>query len=118
MYQSGIVPPLVVDVTATDLPPETSTWAEIKSLIIADELIGAIDRMQAEQWLLPEAGYELLGERQLAIGMAELAWLDPKIAIVLTAEDRQAFERSGWIAYETNDLNSELLTDIHSKLSQ
>ena len=86
--------------------------------MVADELIDAIDRMQAERWLLPEAGYELLGERQLVIGMAELAWLDPKIAIVLTAEDRQAFDRSGWITYETNDLNPELLTDIHSKLSQ
>ncbi|AFY92884.1 helicase family protein with metal-binding cysteine cluster [Chamaesiphon minutus PCC 6605] len=118
MYQSGIVPPLVVDFTSADLPPETSTWAEIKSLMVADELIDAIDRMEAERWLLPEAGYELLSERQLVIGMAELAWLDAKIAIVLTVEDRAAFERSGWIVYETNDLNQELLTDIYSKLSQ
>ena len=112
MVNAGTIPPLANELS----PPETSAWAEVKSLMVDEELIPAIDRMEAENWRLPELGYELMGERQIVMAMAELAWVDAQIAIVLTPEDRAAFIQVGWLAYAVIDLNPEVLTQIQQKL--
>jgi DEAD/DEAH box helicase domain-containing protein len=97
MVNAGTIPPLANEFGSAASSLETSAWAEVKSLMVDEELIPAIDRMEAENWLLPELGYELMGERQIVMAMAELAWVDAQIAIVLTPEDRAAFVRSGWL---------------------
>jgi DEAD/DEAH box helicase domain-containing protein len=117
MHQSGISPTLASEIIQTESTSTAQQWTEIQNLMVAEELIEAIGQMQTENWPLPEAGYELCDDRQLVIAMAELAWLDPKIAIVLTPEDGETFNHCGWLAYTTQDLNDQTLADINSKLS-
>ncbi len=56
MNQSGAVPPLAIEPSSA-----SSAWSEIKDLMVADELIEAIEQMQNESWPIPEVGYELIG---------------------------------------------------------
>jgi DEAD/DEAH box helicase domain-containing protein len=60
----------------------------------------------------PAVGWELLGERQRVVAMAELAWEAAKLAVLLDGaeEERQHFATAGWQPFCPDDVEAILLT--------
>ncbi|WP_413167865.1 hypothetical protein ACL6C3_14295 [Capilliphycus salinus ALCB114379] len=85
-------------------------WEELKELVLEDDLLPALDRMNREGWPVPEPGYELENEKGAGIAIAELAWTDAKIAVTLTPEDGEAFLNAGWKVLQVEDFLSSLDT--------
>ena len=52
---------------------------------------------------LPEAGYELEGNKGEVVAEAELAWPEQKLAVVMQPEDAEAFEQAGWRCWLIDD---------------
>ncbi|MGK7913149.1 MAG: DEAD/DEAH box helicase [Synechococcus sp.] len=73
-------------------------WEELKELVLEDSLMPVIEQMAADNWPVPEAGYELEGLRNTVIAQSELAWVPAKIAVVVEPLDREAFREEGWEA--------------------
>lgn len=71
--------------------------------------------MCQEGWRLPEAGYELVSDRNTVIAMAELAWVTHQIAVTLTKDDQDAFSTAGWSAWAIDDFLQSMDT-IGNKL--
>ena len=59
---------------------------------------------------VPEVGFELVDERGIVIGMAELAWVEKKTTVFLAdqEEDRARFSEAGWQVFELESI-AELL---------
>jgi DEAD/DEAH box helicase domain-containing protein len=113
------VKPLLPKLFATQ-PPEQKTakdeqWQQIQELMVDERLLPAIEQMCQEGWWLPEAGYELLSDRNTVIAMAELAWVSHKIAVTLTEDDQDAFSTAGWSAWAIDDFLQSMDT-IGNKL--
>jgi DEAD/DEAH box helicase domain-containing protein len=85
-------------------------WEQLRELTVEDELLPAIERMSQEGWSVPEAGYELENDKGIFVAMAELAWLEAKIAVTVAPEDAEAFTQAGWTAYSIEDFLSNMET--------
>jgi len=88
----------------SNLLPEQSTaedeeWNQLRQLTIEEQLLPAINRMSQEGWQIPEAGYELVDERNQVIAMAEFAWVERRVAVTLTEADHSSFTEVGWDAW-------------------
>ncbi|MGQ4650336.1 DEAD/DEAH box helicase [Lyngbya aestuarii] len=111
--EQGITPSLPRILSSNNQPNSTqidSQWEQIRQLTVEDDLLPAIERMSREGWLIPEAGYELEDKSGAVVAIAELAWLDPKVAVTLTPEDRDAFAKAGWTTWMLEDFLSSLDT--------
>ena len=100
---------------ATTVIPDPP-WQEIEELVLEEALLPAIARMQQAHWPLPEAGYELANPQGTVVAIAELAWINHRIAVVLTEGDRTAFFDNGWLAISPEDL-SDTFDTLSSKLT-
>jgi hypothetical protein len=92
MYEEPVIGTEEQKVDASD-----AGWSEVKELT-GEELHGLLDKLQENEWSIPEAGYELEGPGGEVIGSAELAWEDLKLAF-LTDEEleyAQHFTDAGW----------------------
>ncbi|MBI4783026.1 MAG: DEAD/DEAH box helicase [Oscillatoriophycideae cyanobacterium NC_groundwater_1537_Pr4_S-0.65um_50_18] len=79
---------------------EDEQWHQLRELTVEEQLLPALDQMRQEGWQIPEAGYELVSDRNQVIAMAELAWIEHRIAVTLTEADQVAFTEAGWNAWE------------------
>ena len=79
---------------------EDEQWHQLHELTVEAQLLPALDQMRQERWHIPEAGYELMSDRHQVVAMAELAWLEHRIAVTLTKADQLAFTEAGWQAWE------------------
>ena len=79
---------------------EDEQWHQLRELTVEEKLLPALDQMRQEGWQIPEAGYELVSDRKQVVAMAELAWIEQRIAVILTEADRVAFTEAGWNALE------------------
>ena len=112
--QPVLLPKLFTAQTTTALPDPP--WQELEELVLEEALLPAIAQMQQAHWPLPEAGYELTDELGAVVAIAELAWIDPPIAVVLTASDRTIFSNHGWLAISPTELTDTFDT-LSSKLT-
>ncbi|WP_228024709.1 DUF1998 domain-containing protein [cf. Phormidesmis sp. LEGE 11477] len=112
---SAVLLPKLFSAQAKTIVPDPS-WEELKALVLEDSLLPAIAKMQQAHWPLPEAGYELTNSQGTVIAIAELAWIEDRLAIVLTASDRAIFSTSGWLAISPEELSNTFET-IASKLT-
>ena len=101
----------VSDSTTNVLLPKISTaqsatvipdlpWEELKALVLEESLLPMIAQMQHAHWPLPEAGYELTNLKGTVVAIAELAWSDHHIAIVLTPSDRTIFSNQRMASHQ------------------
>ncbi|MEM8502411.1 MAG: DEAD/DEAH box helicase [Cyanobacteria bacterium P01_D01_bin.1] len=112
---SVLLPKLFTAQSTTIIP--APPWQELKELVLEEALLPAIAQMQQSQWSLPEVGYELTNSRGTVVAIAELAWSDHRIAVVLTASDRTTFSNNGWLAISPEEL-SETFDTLSSKLTE
>jgi DEAD/DEAH box helicase domain-containing protein len=113
------VKPLLPKLFATQAPEQKTAkdeqWEQIRQLMVDERLLPAIDQMCKEGWQLPEAGYELVGDRKVVIAMAELAWVTHQIAVTFTEDDQDAFSTAGWSTWAIDDFLQSMDT-IGNKL--
>ena len=109
-----LLPKLVAAQAATVSPDPL--WQEVEELILEETLLPALSRMQQARWPLPEAGYELANPQGAVVAIAELAWIDRRIAIVLTDGDHTTFSDNGWLAISPEKL-SDTFDTLSSKLT-
>ena len=115
---SSSAPVLLPKLSATQAttPSPDPLWQEIEELILEETLLPALSRMQQARWPLPEAGYELADSQGAVVAIAELAWIDRRIAVVLTESDRTTFSNNGWLAISPEEL-SDTFDTLSSKLT-
>lgn len=89
---------------------QSAQWDELRQLLAEDSLLPAIAQMEREDWPIPEAGYELVGDRGAVVATAELAWQGAKVAVTLNDEDRNGFRTEGWTAFNCTEFLSSLDT--------
>jgi DEAD/DEAH box helicase domain-containing protein len=99
--QSLLAQPTRTSMKASNTSEETE-WEQICQLV-EERLLPSLDRMRQEFWPLPEVGYELGDNSGSVIADAELAWIDQRIAIVLTLEDQIAFSKNGWKVFNLDE---------------
>jgi DEAD/DEAH box helicase domain-containing protein len=75
---------------------EDEQWQQLRELTVEERLLPVLNHMHQEGWQIPEAGYELVDDRHQVIAMAELAWLEHRLAVTLTEADQIAFTEAGW----------------------
>lgn len=78
---------------------EDEEWNQLRELTVEDRLLPALEQMRQEEWQIPEAGHELVSDRNQVIAMAELAWIESRIALTLTEADALIFTEVGWTAW-------------------
>ncbi len=78
-------------------------WAKLKELVLEDELLPAIATMEQENWPLPEAGFELVDDRDTIIAETELAWAEAKVAVLATDEYQEICAQAGWYAFTVEE---------------
>ncbi|UJL32900.1 DUF1998 domain-containing protein [Cylindrospermopsis raciborskii Cr2010] len=83
-------------------------WQSIKELIIEEDLVPWIDQMIENQWNLPVVGYELENKKGAVIASAELSWVEEKVSIVTTVEDKHIFEQTGWHSLLVEEVSSQI----------
>ena len=73
------------------------SWDAVKE-ITDDQLHGLLNLLRDNEWPVPEAGYELVGENDEIIASAELGWEDLKIAFLTDdeIEYQSKFLNFGW----------------------
>ncbi|MBW4523225.1 MAG: DEAD/DEAH box helicase [Scytolyngbya sp. HA4215-MV1] len=79
---------------------EDEAWHQLSQLMVDDRLLPALEQMRQDRWTIPEAGYELMGNRNQVVAMAELAWIEHRIAVTLTESDQVTFTEVGWKAWD------------------
>ena len=109
-----LLPKIFTAQTATVIPDPP--WQELEELVLEEALLPVIAQMQQAHWPLPEAGYELTNQKGTVMAIAELAWTDQRIAVVLTPSDHAAFSGNGWLAISPEEL-SDTFDTIRSKLT-
>ncbi|PNK04690.1 hypothetical protein, partial [Cylindrospermopsis raciborskii] len=80
----------------------------IKELIIEEDLVPWIDQMIENQWNLPVVGYELENKKGAVIASSELSWVEEKVSIVTTVEDKHIFEQTGWYSLLIEEVSSQI----------
>ncbi|MEA5523698.1 Zn-binding domain-containing protein [Nodularia spumigena] len=108
-HKSGITPSAARMPSSTTVTARTHSdrqWEQVRELTVEAELLPAIDRMSQLGWLTPEVGYELENERGTVVAIAELAWLEAKIAVTLTPEDADKFTQAHWQGWLIEDFLS------------
>jgi len=85
--------------------PEKESWDEIREMT-DENLHGLLDVLRNNDWLVPEAGYELADLDGEIIASAELAWEELKIAFLLDEEleYESRFVEAGWQIYPMKDV--------------
>ena len=91
----------------------SSAWDAIKGM--ADEDLAPWLDQAAEKGLLqPSVAYELVDEKGMVIGEAELAWIDAKVALLLdyqVEDSKAAFENQGW-SVVTQDRDIDVVMNL------
>lgn len=95
--ESEVAPAEPSQVHTATMAAERATPADDLDLILDPEAQAIAHRLVAQGAKPPVAGFELLDGDAVA-GMAELAWPEARVAVLLSSQlqDRQAFETAGW----------------------
>ena len=85
--------------------PRSDVWASVRELTDS-ETHDLLDRLEANEWPAPVAGYELADEHGEIVGSCELGWEGSRIAFLRSEEFgfMSAFEEAGWRAFSLNDV--------------
>ena len=109
---SGADQSTVVNPTALEMQPSDSgspaqaerskAWQQLTGLVIDEAQ--ALLLLLKPTWLaeghpIPIAGFELADARDEVQAVAELAWVEQKIAVTSTADDQAVFEQQQWTCY-------------------
>lgn len=94
---------------STDQPQDSLDAEWMQAIDLAPECEELLRASEAAGLLLPTVGYELMSEKGQVDAMAELAWPEPKVAVLLPdREGCDLFEGSGWLVFDTNDLEDAI----------
>jgi DEAD/DEAH box helicase domain-containing protein len=92
---------------------EATKWDDVLKQV-CEELRGWLVSFASAAGPLPLVGYELEGDQQSTFAEAELAWLDKKVALLMTwqqEESRTIFESQGWTVMAA-DCDPKQLIDL------
>lgn len=90
------------------------SWDAVKE-ITDEQLHDLLDQLRENEWPVPEAGYELVGENDEIIASAELGWEDLKIAFLT---DDEVEYQSKFLNFSWNTIPlSEVLADTQKFMS-
>ena len=68
---------------------------------------------------VPEAGFEVCDSDEQVLGMAELAWHDQRVALLLDEEPSNPFEVAGWqVAYLSQVEDKDGLARLFEKAGE
>ena len=115
--QEGYEPPIAISAADFSIQGDVSResiWTDLADLV-DEALIDVLLQMQTENWPVPEVGYDFADKHGKVIAMAELAWIDAKVAVVLTPGDREIFQGQSWYVVEIDEFLT-LLNDIRGRL--
>jgi len=115
--QEGYELPIAISATDSSLQGDVSSksvWTDIADLV-DEALIDVLMEMQTENWPVPEVGYDFADNHGKVIAMAELAWIDAKVAVALTPDDREIFQGQSWYVVEIDEILTSL-NDIRGRL--
>jgi DEAD/DEAH box helicase domain-containing protein len=108
--------PLLADPPVSQKQPASAVtaadqgWVDLRSAVLDEDLLVALDQMEQESWPRPEVGYELANERGKVIAEAELAWPGAKVAVLLTDDDQDVWAQAGWCAFTVDQFASAMGT--------
>lgn len=94
------VAPLVEVEAAHQLQDQDAAWGDVGDDVI-DEVVPLVDymvRTTSTPLPLPVVGFELVDNQEQIVGMAELGWLEQRVALLLLEQqlDQSAFSQAGW----------------------
>ena len=112
---TNVLLPKISTAQSTTVIPDLP-WEKLEALVLEESLLPMIAQMQHAHWPLPEAGYELTNLKGTVVAIAELAWINHRIAIVLMPSDRTIFSNEGWLAISPEEL-SDAFDTLSSKLT-
>ncbi len=106
--------PIFPDESDTTIEPEetplsnelVAAWAEIETVLFDAEAKQLASAMKAEDWPLPEVGFELVNAMGTVLGEAEFAWSEKKLAVLSNVDEavQEQFEALGWRVTTISDL--------------
>jgi DEAD/DEAH box helicase domain-containing protein len=87
---------------------EESGWDTLQELIIDEDVLQQLPKLNESHIPLGEPGYELSDQNGSIVAIAEIAWVSSKIALTTTVEDHQIFLESGWQSWLCDDFFAKL----------
>ena len=95
----------IIDAEPREPQAGPSAWEKIREFS-DKEFHGLLDKLEQNNWPVPESGYELEGPGGEIIGAAELAWVDLKLALLTEQEleYEQGFTGANWQIFPIREI--------------